>query len=187
MSKFLLLLGPSGAGKSTIIQELRHQSPQIVYISPYMTRPLRPGETDKISVSDERMDEMVAAGQLVTVNTLFGGIRYGTPRAPIVQALRAGDYPVLDWPVKRMAIMHEAFPNQLYTVYIAPPSLKVLYTRISKDGRDTDGKRFEAAQHELESFWASEFASEIDLEVVSEDGNIPDIAQEILTCYHRSF
>ncbi|HBD04983.1 TPA: hypothetical protein DCZ32_00830, partial [Candidatus Uhrbacteria bacterium] len=58
MSKLLLLLGPSGVGKSAIIDELSKLDSRFVYISPYMTRPLRQGERNKIAVSDEQMDEM---------------------------------------------------------------------------------------------------------------------------------
>ncbi|MBI2459148.1 MAG: hypothetical protein HYV53_01175 [Parcubacteria group bacterium] len=58
MSKFLLLLGPSGVGKSAIIDELSKFDNRFVYISPYMTRPLRLGEKNKVAVSDEQMDEM---------------------------------------------------------------------------------------------------------------------------------
>lgn len=187
MSKFLLLLGPSGVGKSTIIGALRIMSPKFVYISPYTTRPLRDGETDKVSVTNDEMDGMDANDELVTVNTLFGGIRYGTPRAPIVSALQVGNYPVLDWPVHRLEIMKGTFPDQLFVVYVAPPSIAVLQDRISRDGRDPDGSRFQAAKQELGIYWAGGYSNVIDAEVTSEDGNIDTIAQRILNRYLASF
>lgn len=187
MSKFLLLLGPSGVGKSRVIGTLRRMSSKFVYISPYMTRPLRCGEIDKISITRVQMEQMEQNGEFVTVNTLFGGIRYGTPRDPIINALNAGNYPVLDWPVHRLTIMRLAFPGQLFTVYVAPPSLDVLRDRILKDGRDSDGSRFEAAQVELKEYWSGVYSNEFDLEVTSIDGNTEEVASIIFNCYLTSF
>ncbi|MBU4010588.1 MAG: guanylate kinase, partial [Proteobacteria bacterium] len=62
LSKFLLLLGVSGVGKSTLIRELKRLDERFIYISPYMTRPLREGESDKIEVSNEEMDLMISKG-----------------------------------------------------------------------------------------------------------------------------
>jgi len=101
MSKFLLLLGPSGVGKSSIIEELLQLDSRFVYISPFMTRALREGEKNKISISGEEMDKMWNRGELLVINELYG-IRYATPRLPIVQALAQGNFPVLDWPISRI-------------------------------------------------------------------------------------
>jgi guanylate kinase len=113
VSKFLLLLGPSGVGKSTIIEELCRIDKRFVYISPYTTRPLREGEKNKISISGEQMDEMWSRRELLVINKLYG-IRYATPRLPIEEALASEGFPVLDWPVSRIEVMNQAFPNQLY-------------------------------------------------------------------------
>lgn len=77
MTKFLLLLGPSGTGKSTIIRELRQMDERFIYISPYITRPLRENETDKVHISDQEMDLRKENGEFLTINNLYG-IRYAT-------------------------------------------------------------------------------------------------------------
>lgn len=77
---FTLLLGPSTVGKSTLIRAMNAASgDRFKYISPFTTRPLREGEQDKISVSDEEFDEMQLSGVFVYVNPLYG-VRYGTSR-----------------------------------------------------------------------------------------------------------
>lgn len=185
MSKLLLLLGPSGAGKSAIIDELSKLDSRFVYISPYMTRPLRAGERNKVAVSGEYMDEMQRRGELLVVNELYGGIRYGTPRLPIVEALTAGKFPVLDWPIDRLDVMMQAFPNQLFVVYVSPPSIDVLRQRLAKNGRDADGTRLASATEELRRYWSSEYAESYDMEVVSEDNKISETAARIYACYHQ--
>jgi len=187
MSKFLLLLGPSGVGKSAIIDELLKLDSRFVYISPYMTRPLRPGEKNKIPISDEQMDEMWQRGELLVVNRLFGDIRYGTPRLPIAEALAGGIFPVLDWPIDRLDVMTQTFLGQLFIVYISPPSIDVLRQRLAKDGRDTDGKRLASATQELQSFWSSKYVGAYDYEIVSEDDQMVEIAKAIYSNYIKSF
>ncbi|MFA5945510.1 MAG: hypothetical protein WC802_01175 [Patescibacteria group bacterium] len=186
MSKFLLLLGPSGVGKSTIIEELTRLDGRFTYISPYMTRPLRVGERNKVSISAEQIDQMSFQGELLVVNELFGGIRYGTPSAPIVGALEKGDFPVLDWPIDRLAVMTQAFPRQLYVVYVAPPSIDVLRSRLAGDGRDHGGRRMKSAVEELRRFSSGEFDEACDMSLVSQEGKIPGVAFAIYEGYVRS-
>jgi len=186
MSKFLLLLGPSGVGKSAIIDELSKLDSNFVYISPYMTRPPRQGERNKISISDEQMDEMSERGELLAINQLYG-IRYATPRLPILQALADGKFPVLDWPISRIQIMIQAFPNQLYSVYLSPPSIEALHQRLAKDGRDADGSRLQSAREELEAYWSSQYLGMYNFEIVTEENQTPQVAKAIYGNYLQSF
>ncbi|MCG2688206.1 hypothetical protein L6250_01035 [Candidatus Parcubacteria bacterium] len=181
MSKFLLLLGVSGVGKSSIIEELTKLDSRFVYISPYMTRPLRDGEKNKIPITNEQMDEMWKKNELLAINELYG-IRYATPRLPIIQALNEKNFPVLDWPISKIRTMRQAFPNQLYVVYIVPPSIEVLQQRL-KDGRDKDGSRLINAKEELSAYWASQYKGCYDFEIVSEVDQIIKVAQAIYKKY----
>ena len=182
MSKFLLLLGPSGVGKSSIIEELLQLDSRFVYISPFMTRALREGEKNKISISGEEMDKMWNRGELLVINELYG-IHYATPRLPIVQALAQGNFPVLDWPISRIEAITQAFPNQLCIVYVSPPSIEVLRQRLAKDGRDADGHRLRSAREELEAYESSRYIGIYNFEIVAEENQVPKIAHAIYTNY----
>lgn len=186
MSKFLLLLGPSGVGKSAIIDELLKIDKRFVYISPYMTRPLRSGERNKVAVSDEQMDEMWRRGEFLVINELYGNIRYGTPRLPIFEALATGKFPVLDWPIDRLEVMTQVFQEQLFVVYVSPASIEVLRQRLSRDGRDANGIRLTNAERELQAYWSMEYAGLCDMEIVSEDGKIFEVSTKICINYFKS-
>lgn len=185
MNKFLLLLGPSGVGKSSIIEKLCQLDNRFVYISPYMTRPLRKGEKNKISVSDERMDKMWHQGKLLVINEFYG-IRYATPKSVIVETLINGNIPIIDWPISKIDIMVRFFPNQLYIVYISPPSIHVLHERLLKDGRDIDGSRFQSACEELKKYWSSQYTGIYDFEIISKENQISRVAQSIYINYLKS-
>ena len=186
MSRFLLLLGPSGVGKSTIIDELIRLDSRFTYISPYTTRDLREGEKNKISITDGEMDVMWSKGQLLVINTLYD-IRYATPRQPILEALSNQRFPVLDWPVTKKQLMVDAFPEKIYSVYVSPPSVEILSSRLLKDGRDATGSRLKAARDELEAFWSQQYDGLYDLAVTSEDDKISEVARMIYTNYLSSF
>lgn len=185
MSRFLLLLGPSGVGKSSIIEELIRLDGRFTYISPYVTRPLREGERNKIHISSEEMNEMWNRQELLVINELYG-IRYATPQLPIVQALEQGNFPVLDWPISRLEFMVQAFPSQLYIVYILPPSIEVLQQRLAKDRRDTDGHRLKNAREELEAYWSSKYDKVVDFNVVAEENKLQKTTNAIYVNYLKS-
>jgi len=186
MSKFLLILGPSGVGKSSIIQELCLLDDRFLYISPFTTRPLREGEVDKVHIGDGEMSAMDKEGAFLAVNQLYG-TRYATPKAPVVEALRTGNFPILDWPVSQMETMEAAFPGKLYAVYILPPSAEVLADRLRRDGRDVTGDRLQKGIEELVAYENSDYEGLYEYCIVSEESNIMNVAKAIYDRYLRSF
>lgn len=166
---FVLLLGPSGSGKSTMIHLLQEKDSRFVYIKPYTTRPLRPGEVDKIHISREEMEEMERRGELLAINYIYG-IYYATPKTTIDQALVEGNYPILDWPVFEIEKMHAVYGDVLLNVYVFPESIEELHRRLALDGRDVDGKRALEGARELQCYYAGEFDQWIDLHIQNDRG-----------------
>lgn len=180
--KFLLLLGPSGVGKSEIIKRLRSYDERFVYISPYMTRKLRKGETDKVQIRAKELDRLIREGKILVVNTLYR-VRYATPKGAIEEAFAAGKFPVLDWPISRLSIMQDAFPGRLFRVYVEVADLATLRQRLSNDARDPQGLRLEAGVREFESLGRGEFDLSIDFRIVNPDGAIDATAKTIYQQY----
>lgn len=176
--KFLLLLGPSGAGKSTIIHHLKEMDSRFIYISPYTTRDLRPGESDKVHVPLEIIQQMESDGRLLTVNCIYG-IYYATPKDVIDSALTNGQFPILDWPVEKMGVMLEHYQGKLFTTYIEPDDLDELQRRLSLDGRDKEGRRFAAGIEELHRYHQGEFDKIIDLKILNRKDQDQEIARQI--------
>ena len=150
----LVLSAPSGAGKSTITHRLLQSEPGLTVSVSATTRAPRPGERDGEHYffrSAEAFAAMVAAGELLEWAEVFGR-RYGTPRAPVEQALAAGRDVVfdIDWQGHRQ--LQAALPGDVVSVFVLPPSLAVLHQRLQARAGDDAAeiaRRMQAARDEI--------------------------------------
>lgn len=150
----LVMSGPSGTGKSTVIARLMKLYDKLAFSVSATTRKPRPGEVDGKDyyfVSREQFADMVENGQLLE-HAEFVGNCYGTPRAPVLEKLKAGVSVLLDIEVQGAAQVMEAMPEAV-SVFLAPPSLEELERRLRGRGTESEEKiqgRLETAKMELQ-------------------------------------
>ena len=122
------------------------------------TRPKRPGEVegeDYHFVDDAEFDRLVAAGEFVEWAPVFG-YRYGTPKAPVKQALKDGRDILFDIDWQGTQQLHSAMGEDLVRVFILPPSVAELERRLRERGTDSEAviaDRMQRAAGEI-SHWA---------------------------------
>ena len=137
---FLLVLSsPSGAGKTTITRRLVTGDPGLALSVSVTTRPPRRGELegrDYHFIDQNRFDEMIARGELLEHATVFGN-GYGTPRAPIEEALAAGRDAVGDVDWQGTQQLAKSAAQDLVSVFVLPPSLAALGARLSARAQDS--------------------------------------------------
>ncbi len=136
----IVLSSPSGAGKSTISRMLLDADPNVTMSVSATTRPKRPGEVDGVDyhfVDEPGFDQMIAAGEFVEWAYVFG-YRYGTPKAPVKQALRQGRDILfdIDWQGARQ--LEPDFGEHLVTIFLLPPSMEELERRLHARGTDSE-------------------------------------------------
>jgi guanylate kinase len=136
----IVLSSPSGAGKSTISRMLLAADKEVTMSVSATTRPKRPGEVDEVDyhfVDDAEFDRMIEAGEFVEWAHVFG-YRYGTPKAPVKQALRLGRDILfdIDWQGARQ--LEPDFGEHLVTIFLLPPSMAELEHRLHSRGQDSD-------------------------------------------------
>ncbi len=150
----LVLAAPSGAGKSSITRALLEQEPDLALSVSVTTRAPRPGEVEGVHYffrSPEEFDAMAADGTLLEWARVFGR-GYGTPRAPVEAALAAGHDVVFDIDWQGYRQLRRALPGDVVGVFILPPSLPALRSRLQARGGDDPAeidRRMKAAHDEM--------------------------------------
>src|SRR5271154_4360486 len=153
----LVLSSPSGAGKTTLSRMLLKADRGVVLSVSVTTRPKRPGEIngrDYHFIDRSRFDAMVKKGELLEWAEVFGH-RYGTPRRPVIKALRAGRDVLSDIDWQGTQQLREKARDDLVSVFILPPAVKELERRLktrAQDSRDEIGARMAKAAGEM-SHW----------------------------------
>ena len=154
----IVLSSPSGAGKSTISRLLLAADKEVSMSVSATTRPKRPLEKDGVDyhfVDDAEFDRMIAANEFVEWARVFGH-RYGTPKAPVKQALREGHDILfdIDWQGARQ--LEPDFGEHLVTIFLLPPSMAELERRLQardQDSQSVIADRMRRAADEIDH-WA---------------------------------
>ena len=154
----IVLSSPSGAGKSTISRMLLEADPHITMSVSATTRPQRPGEVegrDYHFVDEAEFQRLVREGEFAEWAPVFDH-HYGSPQAPIKQALKAGRDVLFDIDWQGTQQLHAAMGEDLVRVFILPPSMAELERRLRARGTDSEeiiASRMQRAAGEI-SHWA---------------------------------
>jgi guanylate kinase len=150
----LVLAAPSGAGKSSIARALLAQDSRLSLSISVTTRAPRPKERDgeHYYFRDEAaFARMVDEGELLEHARVFGRF-YGTPRAPVVEALTAGRDVLFDIDWQGFHQLRAALPGDVVGVFVLPPSLPALLSRMRGRAGDDEAemaRRMAAAKAEI--------------------------------------
>lgn len=179
----LVLASAPGVGKTSISRELLTTESDLSLSISATTRAPRPGEQEGLHYFFKTPDafaEMAAAGGFIEHAT-FLGRSYGTPRAPVEQALAAGRDVLFDIEWQGHRLLRQALPQDVVGVFLLPPSLRELERRLRGRGQDSDAeiaRRMEAAREEI-AHW-----DEFDHVLVNED--FQETAQAVRTILHAA-
>lgn len=154
--RILVLSAPSGAGKTTIAHRLLDHNPGWRFSVSATTRARRPNEidgTDYHFLDPEEFRRRIDHGDLVEWEEIYGNM-YGTLKSEVERLLTEGslDRVIFDVDVKGAIAIREAFPDDAFLVFVAPPSIEEMQRRLMSRQTETPesiARRIERATMEL--------------------------------------
>ena len=183
MTRLTVIAGPTAVGKGTVVRWMLAKDPAIKVSVSATTREPRPGEVDRehyFFVSDQEFDRMIAAGELLEYAVVHQKHRYGTPRRPVDEALRANQQVILEIDVQGARQIKRTMP-EANLIFIAPPNWEELRRRLVDRGTESPEQveiRLETAKAELAA------ASEFDHTVINYE--VAECGQQVLDLMQAS-
>jgi guanylate kinase len=135
----IILSSPSGAGKSTLARRLRAWDASIEFSVSATTRPPRNGERDGVDyhfVEVETFRQWVDGDGMLEHANVFGNY-YGSPKAPVVEAVQRGRDVLfdIDWQGAQQ-IKNGPLRDEVLSIFLLPPSIAELRRRLEARGQD---------------------------------------------------
>ena len=150
----LVLSSAPGVGKTSVSRALLEMEPDLSLSISATTRARRPGELDGVHYlfrSQAEFDAMVEQGELLEF-ARFLDRSYGTPRAPVEEALEAGRDVLFDIEWQGHLQLRGKLPGDVVGIHLLPPSLHELERRLRGRAQESDAeiaRRLEIARAEI--------------------------------------
>jgi len=135
-----IVSGPSGAGKSTLVEALMSRFPELELSVSYTTRASRGTEVDGREyrfVDAAEFARRRDAAELAEWAEVHGAL-YGTPRAPLDDAISEGRDMLLDIDVQGARRLKRIYRDSAVAVMVFPPSWDELERRLRDRGTDEE-------------------------------------------------
>lgn len=134
-----IVSAPSGAGKTTLCKQIVSSVPRIWHSVSFTTRRPRPGEEhgrDYFFVDETVFQGMIEQKEFLEYAHVYNHW-YGTPRKPLVHKIEEGVDVLLEIDVQGALQIKKSFEDAI-SVFILPPSLDILRTRLLNRGSDSE-------------------------------------------------
>lgn len=148
-----IISAPSGAGKTSLVSALLKSNEHIALSVSFTTRAPRTGETDGKDyhfISRERFMEMAKHGDFLESAEVYGNL-YGTSQSWIEKELVSGRDILLEIDWQGAEQVRRLMPHAI-SIFILPPSLSALESRLQGRGQDSAeviAHRLQAAQEDI--------------------------------------
>lgn len=148
-----IVSAPSGAGKTSLVGALLKSNRHIALSVSYTTRAPRAGEVDGKDyhfVSREQFLEMAKKGDFLESAEVYGNL-YGTSQSWIEKELVSGRDILLEIDWQGAEQVRRLMPHAI-SIFILPPSLSALETRLQGRGQDSPeviARRMQAARDDI--------------------------------------
>tara|TARA_Y100000385_G_scaffold281802_1_gene335228 strand:- start:3489 stop:4064 length:576 start_codon:yes stop_codon:yes gene_type:complete len=168
-NKLIVFSAPSGAGKTTLVKYLLSMFNEIEFSISATSRKPRGKEKDGVDyyfLSDLEFKEKINKNEFVEYEEVYGGYYYGTLKSELKRIWGKNKIVIFDIDVVGGVNIKEMFFKETLSVFVMPPSLRILEKRLIDRGdisNDEIKTRTEKAENELD------FASKFDNIIINSD------------------
>lgn len=150
-----VISAPSGAGKTTLCKQMLSTIPGLWHSISYTTRKPRTGEThghEYFFVDEATFLEMKERHEFLEWARVHGNF-YGTPRKALTDRMEQGLDVLLEIDVQGALQVKKKFEDAVF-IFILPPSMDVLRTRLETRGGDSPEEIQRRMQKAREEVWS---------------------------------
>lgn len=156
MKNLIIISAPSGSGKTTLCRALQKKDQSIRFSVSCTTREIRKGEIDGVDYSfltNEAFENEINTSNLAEWEKIHGDYYYGTLKSTLDNTFKRQELLLLELDVKGAKSIKQLYPEQTISIFVEPPSLSDLRTRLIKRGTDSEeriAKRLDRLSVELD-------------------------------------
>ncbi|HMK03533.1 MAG TPA: guanylate kinase [Ferruginibacter sp.] len=167
--KILIITAPSGAGKTSITRHLMKVFPVLEFSVSAATRQPRGIEKDGLDyyfMGLEDFKQKIQNKDFAEWEMVYEGKYYGTLKSELKRIWALNKVPVLDIDVKGAIHIQQQYPENTLSLFIEPPSVDELKTRLKTRGTETSESleaRVNKAAYEIS------FKDQFNKQVVNDD------------------
>ena len=155
MKNLIIVSAPSGTGKTTICKVLQERDKTINFSVSCTTRKPRAGEKDGVDykfIDDKEFKDGIDNSSFAEWEKIHGNNYYGTLVSTLTDAVSHKQLLLLELDVKGAMAIKNLYPNNTISIFIEPPSLKELKSRLENRGTESNDniiKRLERLYDEI--------------------------------------
>ncbi len=140
-NKAIIITAPSGSGKTTITNSVLSQLDNLSYSVSATTRKPREGEIDGIDyyyIEPEEFVKKIEQKEFIEWEEVYKDMYYGTLKSEVERIWHLGKAVIFVVDVIGALQLKKYFEDKALSIFIQPPSLKVLEQRLILRGSETE-------------------------------------------------
>ena len=150
-----IISAPSGTGKTTLCKQVTSTVPGLWHSISYTTRKPRAGEEhgrEYFFIGETEFQQMVDRNEFVEWARVYGHL-YGTPRKTLIDQMEQGIDVLLEIDVQGAIQVKKKFEDAV-SIFILPPSMQVLRSRLQNRASDSPEEILRRLQKVKEEVWS---------------------------------